>query len=67
VRIKLISDEAMAELTRMADDLAASERQYDQWCARHGRRRGSLAMDRMFEADHTEALAMNERDGEASR
>lgn len=42
--------------------MTAGGRQYDKWCTRHGRRRGggfSGAMDRMFEADHAEALETN--------
>lgn len=58
--IRLFSAEDLAELDRMAEEMAESGRQYDAWCARHNYRRNSFApgaMDRMYEADHAEALA----------
>jgi hypothetical protein len=61
--IQLISDSAFAELTQIAEDLAASGRQYDQWCTRHGYQRNSFLPGRMaamYEVDHAEALKLNQ-------
>lgn len=62
MRSSELTTQALTRVTTELDQMDAADRQYDNWCSRHGYRRGSFApgaMARMRDLDHAEALAMD--------